>query len=114
MGELSKRKTGGKERRFTRVSGVLFLLEHLQPTEIKHVAMLIHNPFAAQALPGGLWTGIDDEFGGKMADGHGVNRDSSSLGLLVVSAVLIFALVASGRGTPRGAEPPARPRSAMP
>jgi len=64
-GELSKRKTGGKERRFTRVSGVLFLLEHLQPTEIKHVAMLIHNPFAAQALPGGLWTGIDDEFVGQ-------------------------------------------------
>ncbi len=46
--------------RHTRVGAALFLGEYLDRREVKHHALIVHNPNAAVPLPNTLWNGIPE------------------------------------------------------
>jgi hypothetical protein len=48
--------------RHTRVGAALFLGQYVDGREVKHHALIVHNPNAAVPLPNNLWDGIPEFF----------------------------------------------------
>jgi hypothetical protein len=48
--------------RHTRIGAALFLGQYVDGREVKHHALIVHNPNAAVPLPNNLWDGIPEFF----------------------------------------------------